>query len=68
MHATYIKAKRNAIHAKHSIGSVSPFRRSRVLPEEQQALLSDEPNPGSYSVGTRGAFDTRSRVEGEEQA
>ncbi|CAE6432421.1 unnamed protein product [Rhizoctonia solani] len=71
LHVTYIKAKRNAIHAKRSIGSVSPFRRSRILPEEQQTLLSDEPNPGRYSVGTRELFGTSSEthvIEGEEQA
>ncbi|CUA67859.1 Na(+)/H(+) antiporter [Saccharomyces cerevisiae S288c] [Rhizoctonia solani] len=71
LHTTYIKARRNAARAKHSIGSISPFRRSRVLPDEQQALLSDEPNPGRYAVGTRDFFDATSEIhtiEWEEQA
>ncbi|KDN47405.1 hypothetical protein RSAG8_03545, partial [Rhizoctonia solani AG-8 WAC10335] len=67
LHATYIKAKRSAIHAKRSIGSVSPFRRSRVLPEEQRALLSDEPNLGRYFVGTRDTSSGAHAVEWEEQ-
>ncbi|KAG8731817.1 hypothetical protein FRC11_002140 [Ceratobasidium sp. 423] len=70
-HATYIKAKRNAIHARRSIGSVSPFQRSRGLPEEQRGLLSNESGPGRYSDGAVEPFGTSSRIQGiqgEEQA
>ncbi|KAJ1299428.1 hypothetical protein OPQ81_004946 [Rhizoctonia solani] len=70
-HATYIKAKHNAIHARRSIGSISPFRRSRILPEEQRGLLYDESGPRAYSVGTHEHYATSSRIqaiEGEEQA
>ncbi|KAF8748535.1 Sodium/hydrogen exchanger family [Rhizoctonia solani] len=41
-HEVYFKAKINAAHARRSLSSVSPFRRSRALPDERQGLLSDE--------------------------
>lgn len=51
LHITYIKARRSAVRARHSIGSVSPFRRSRVLLDEQRGLLSNRHESGRYSVG-----------------
>ncbi|KAG8717411.1 hypothetical protein FRC08_007536 [Ceratobasidium sp. 394] len=61
-HLTYIKAKRGARQARETLRSASPFRRSRVLPDEQRGLLSGEQNAGRYSVGTFRSYESRPDV------
>ncbi|QRV73291.1 Sodium/hydrogen exchanger family [Ceratobasidium sp. AG-Ba] len=65
LHLTYVKAKRGAHHARESLRSVSPFRRSRVLPDEQRGLLSDQQNPGRFSVGAYSGYDPRISADEE---
>ncbi|CAE6421992.1 unnamed protein product [Rhizoctonia solani] len=63
-HDTYIKAKRNAAHARQSFIAVSPFRRSRVLSDEQQGLLPDESGPIERLSGPRRSYGTSPRTQG----
>lgn len=59
VHLTYIKARRGARQARDALQSVSPFRRSRALPDERRGLLSDEQSIGRYSVGGYSGYNER---------
>ncbi|QRW16577.1 Sodium/hydrogen exchanger family [Rhizoctonia solani] len=66
-HEVYFKAKINAAHARRSLSSVSPFRRSRALPDERQGLLSDELGQSERLSRSNIICGTGSKIQGDQE-